>query len=810
VDRKLEAARFHRESDFRAQAGDYLRALIPAEAAHALLPDDLDLYTALARALIFHGRALYAGPGSEAHRVKEPWKDPKTAPRSLLRGAAMLADLMPRVLSADAPIKAAAAEQCDRAADELCDFIMFATLNQTDYADMAPEPSPDLTAAKSGLRQYLLAVDADQFVKVHDEESFDGYNRHLVGLLSDDEWMASGSSDEWTSDLLRLAEQWLKLRARYPNRNSAATTDVLAAMAIDWQFEHHRKISMYKPGASHRSRRWDLTAAGFERLEALARELLSGDDALLHQYGQLLHLSIAVTRDGDSSDRMNADVGQYIHAKEAELASPALKNRPDVRLLLYRLMSRADQLLDQTRSAGHWSIELMNFSLSRREIDPIVLYRGLGQGVYSRPQGAELDRRIAALQKILADVDSSNTVLLSGSKEKLDAYYKGLLASQLEIGQRAAGIALARPGLKNRPLIDVFDAEQGIQWVFSPIVDGRSVYAVGVAHTGSGAVSLKLQLLRMSLDGNTVEKLPGISIGDTLTRQRPETRSAMNPMFIMGSCLVNDCYCAATWRHGLLFIPINGSPVEVIDEHNGLPTNATRQIAALDGTIYAGLGMEGSEGYIVAVDPTKKSVNVLASSARRDKQSPLDDSGAFEVRGMVADPPRRRLIVAIQLNAPQTQLSGLWEYKPAARQWRQLLPMRLLQTGPVADSSSENHVRRLVALSDDRVLIVTDRGVYRYDLAHDRAQIIVQGKDHRISGWGDTVLIGDWLWGGGTGSRPWGRFNLKTGGSETFPSPRENPYPFVPSYFKPIGDGSQVLVGDDFGLWVLDPAATKN
>jgi hypothetical protein len=833
VNRKLEAARFERESNLRDQNGDFIRALTPAEAAHALSPDDTVLYAGLARALVFHGRALYAGPGPEAHRVKESWKDPMTAPASLVRGAQMLADLAPRILAAEPNTRTAGIDQCDRAADELCDFIMFATLNQKSYADMSPEPFKDLAMAKAALRRYLLARDADLFAQVRDAKSFDDYSKHLVGLLSDDEWICSSSSDEWTADLLELSERWLKLRRdKYPNRNSAAATEALETMSIDWQFEHHRKISIFRPGVNHRSRRWDPTAAGFGRLETLSNELRTGNDTILHQYGHLCHLATAVTRESDSTDRMAAEVEQFLKAKEAEISNPALKDRPDVRLLLYRLMQCADHTLDQTNWAGHYSVELMNFCLSRNEIEPEVLYRGMCAGSFGPPKAADVERRTAALEKFLTVLKAPDSVVLQSSREHLESYYGELLAELRQTYQHAPGVATVKPWQNSRELIDLFDAREGLQWVFNPIVDGRSIYAVGAAHDGPTLAPTQLRLLRFSLDGKAIDKMPPIAINDLITQQNPRIRSGHNPMFIMGACLADGCYCAATWRHGLLIFPTDGNAVEVIDEHSGLPTNSARAIASLDGKIYAGLGLEGSEGYIVACDRRTHAVDVLASGARKQKQSPFDDDETFEVPSLIADPPRKRLIVAVQRYEPQTQLNGLWEYKPATRQWRQLLPMRLLRPSRKPGSHLVTGIKRILPLSGDRILIVSNVGWYIFDLAHDRAEIIAQEsepggpemplpsdtpkfsgassealaavKGRRISAWGDSALIGDWFWDAGTYPRTWGRCNLKTGRGEDFPSPRENAYPFVPFYIRPIGDGSQMLVGDHLGLWILD------
>ena len=830
-DRAIEAARFARESELRHQNGDFIRALAPAEAAHALMPRDLVLSATLARALIFHGRLLYEGPGPQAHRVKERWPDPRVAPPTLLRGASLIADLAPQFFSSDGETRAAAAAQFDRATDELCDFLMSATLSESHYKDVVPIPSPDIAAAKASLRRYLLAQDDAMRSAIKDEASFNAYSKHLASFFSDDTWIASSSADEWTGDLVERSGRWLDLKRSYPGDFSADVSAALDAIAIDWQFEKHRKISIYRPVGVHRSRRWDPSPAGLGQLDSLVARLKHDPSGILREYGDLCSLSTTLCRDEDSPDEMRDEVSAYIAAKEQAIGHPALAKRPDIRLMLYRLMSYADQTLDRTPFAGQLSDGLMDFCLSRKDIDPVVIHRGLTKTKWGRPTGADAERWAAALRRILAVLDSPQCVVLYGEKEKLQQMYRRDLSLLGHTQEHAPGVATTQPGTRARNLVELFDAEDGLQFVFHPVPHDRAVYALGGYRAGQALHRMDLKLLRFSLDGNSRQELGTTWVDDYITKQGKPNRSGVIDSFAQSACIGEGRYCTALWRHGLFLFPLAGGDPEVVDERAGLPTNAVHLVAVLDGKVYAGLGIQGNEGYIVSYDLATHAVDVLASGIRKEKRSPFDDGETFEVRGLVADPPRHRLIVAVQRLEDSQQVNGVWEYKPATAAWRQLLPMRLIRPTPQHQNGMFTDIARIDAVPDDKLLIVANVGYYLYDLVVDRATVLFQRTEipqglpepvtelpryeretaasedalaaRHVSTWGESTLVGNWLWDNGSGSRPWGRCNLKTGAAEDFPTLRQNPYSFHPHYLRPIGDGSQMLAGDDFGLWIL-------
>ena len=244
-------------------------------------------------------------------------------------------------------------------------------------------------------------------------------------------------------------------------------------------------------------------------------------------------------------------------------------------------------------------------------------------------------------------------------------------------------------------------------------------------------------------------------------------------------------------------------------------------------TIYAGLGKLASESYLVSYDLAKRHLDVLASNARRDRRSPLDDGTAFSIRGLVADPPRHRLIVVVQRYEPKQAVNGIWEYKPANGQWKQLLPMTLRLPATGGDLG---YCLSVSAARNEQIDVMIASGYFQFDLRTDKAMSLFQrattndpvlpndtpviagvttgARNAILAHWppaiGAAAFDPPWVWAGGYGQHPWNRCNILTGQHEYFGTLRpEFAVNFQPRFLTPIGDESRILVGDYNGLWLL-------
>jgi hypothetical protein len=187
---------------------------------------------------------------------------------------------------------------------------------------------------------------------------------------------------------------------------------------------------------------------------------------------------------------------------------------------------------------------------------------------------------------------------------------------------------------------------EGIEHLIRPFMRDGSVWVIGV---GRNNVKAFIQLFRLPLVEGPTQRLARL---DYDPGYPPDIRAAIS----------QTCYWFATRDAGLLAFPRDGSPGFFVNSNNGLPTNHVDSVACCDGMIFAGLGQGG---YIVRYDPKTSRCDVLASSRRKDKHSPLDDCLAYEVPCMVADTARHRvLLYEYEING---RPSGIWQIDATGR-----------------------------------------------------------------------------------------------------------------------------------------------
>jgi hypothetical protein len=844
LDTSAEAARFGAEAELRIAHSDFLRATPAAEAAHALEASNLRYHALLAQALIDAAKMVdYGSPiGLLADEPAAPLPD--QVPAMANHGAQTLADVGAHYDSADAKTRASVDPILADATEQLCDYIDWAFVSRRQTTPL--QQPAEFVQIRTALRQYLLRADAREVGFVHDTATFQTYSVHFTQLLSDLQWMTAQSSDEWTADFAGLVNRWLAMYDHYADSSSAQVRDALQAVSIDWALERHRHVRVLDD--QQRLLRWDLTPLDVERLTATAKVLGSRPDETTKRYARLALLTIAVARAQSSPNDMYRLVNAYIEEIEGRLASPELKDRLDARRLEYHLAYLADALLEKTPYVRRCGNAILDFMLARHEF-----YRPFLEGISARryrpiQDPAEQAAAIEREKRIIALIDSPGFVNLSNKSiaDLRTTSLGNLRMLEHPRGVPAENVATTRPWTSKRTLVDVYDSLDGLEWLLSPVVQNGTVFAAGVDRVGANGPAT-LRLISIPLDGSPLRagrQLP-VTLHNIKSDPRKNIHVSNHVQVVSGTCIFEDLYCVGTQQEGIFVFPLDGSPPTVIDENHGLPTSSVRCVAGLDGVLYAGLG----GGYLVAYDLRSKQADVLAASRRQEKRSPLDDGAPFDVRGLVPDPLHHRILTVIFVQDPDSKLSGVWEFKPAAaagQQWRLLAPMLPRPRPKIASPTVtffSNPIMYVGPLSGPRFLIGLDfAGLYAFDTGGDRIECLYHTRIRdfgsaaaddmprypgetqpgeaallrRLIGNSLCAIDGEWLWDKNTTFRfgndnllNWGRTHLKTGQRQLFGSPRENNALFDVEVIQPLGDDS-VLVGDQLGLWVINMSPTKS
>src|SRR5262249_47796332 len=133
-------------------------------------------------------------------------------------------------------------------------------------------------------------------------------------------------------------------------------------------------------------------------------------------------------------------------------------------------------------------------------------------------------------------------------------------------------------------------------------------------------------------------------------------------LYLSSTCMADGQIYVGTRGHGVYAFDIKTKAARRVDHRAKLPSPSVDALAGLDGKVFAVL----DGGYLVAFGSDSDTCDVLASSRRKDKQSPFDDAGEpFKVRLMFADPDRHRILfIPAHIKSSSTMGHGIWEYNP--------------------------------------------------------------------------------------------------------------------------------------------------
>jgi hypothetical protein len=355
--------------------------------------------------------------------------------------------------------------------------------------------------------------------------------------------------------------------------------------------------------------------------------------------------------------------------------------------------------------------------------------------------------------------------------------------------------------------VDVEGAKDGIRSIVRPVVLGRVAYALGMDWDMS-AGQASFTLLKFDLDEHGAEqlgtfamdKLPpgqfgkgnGLVDGDINQVTVIERSTSEGSYFIRSACIADDSYYAATLGRGIIVFPLKEGVPRRIDESSGLPSDYVQCVCSYDGKIYAWLGQPRKAAYLVRLKTDGTGVEVIASSRRTIKKTPLDNVAPVICDFMTVDEARKRIVFRLTSNGSDDVL-GFWEVGLGNDAVRQLKRTHLVLAGYAP--------RRI---GEDQILTKDGFVAQIFDLKTNELKSLVRYEAQYSGHFLPIGLLGDKLWMG----LPFSSIDVKAQKVETFPDlrgPRKEGtrLQFQPGIvFQKVGDG-EFLLGDPAALWLI-------
>lgn len=275
---------------------------------------------------------------------------------------------------------------------------------------------------------------------------------------------------------------------------------------------------------------------------------------------------------------------------------------------------------------------------------------------------------------------------------------------------------------------------------------------------------------------------------------------------------------------GVFLFDRKSTLVEALHQTTSLPLAHPLSVGILNSTLYVGT----DDGYLISFDLESREGEVPIASSRKEKKSPFDDGPPVHISAIFPDSARERILFVAsvvdaegQLGMAVSEMGGIWEYRPGADTFKQLLSYR----------HRSNDVRWCKKVDDHAFVYCDIWGlVLKFDFASDTADIIYGGArggtgvfekqliqslgldqprpdvmpvEQRKGGGGAPFLArGDWLW----TAHPWGRISMRAYQWEESPSfrmPDGKMYTPWPSVGMIQVGANHILIADRLRLWLI-------
>lgn len=799
-ERKREAARFLREAEFFWAHKDPLRGLPAVESAFALAPDDPSLRVSVAYGLLLAANEVIdpggkRGVGSFVHKADADILDRSLA---LARGGA---EYLLETESLPASVRLTPNGKVHKmfAESQLHNYLVHHVDGLTE--GVSPDAKNTIEAIHD--RQHRLYDIRLQRIEagVHDKTSFEKYTEdftHAFFFLLN----SRRPAEKWvqTQQLLR---RWIAVARKYSSAGMEKGRGLFSHILMQYR---------YPPR---------LNEEQVAQLRKLWTEIGEQANPILAAYGRLGVLATEVSFEKLSDEQRRARVHAYRLFVQEQLEKDLFPSQR-VRLTLYLAAFDAIDQLRNRPGQGEELKELTEFMLNRKELAPTIA--GL-TAFHFHSQRTPEGYRYAydVLRRALRIVDGKEGRFLSYAttpallRHELDLRRRDYRSRQAEIAQAdptaAADLFVSLP--KAQTLIDVYANEDGLLWLYQPVVNAGIVNVAAVEMSGSPPRQFALLLRFTPGEGKWESRKVEVP-----SRGRPwieGRRFRMNSTYFgTAACVHQGRYYLGTRGLGIFVFPFDGGPVERITTADGLPSDFVQGLDCFEDKLYAYLGepdtLESKNAYFIAWDLRDRKCEVLASSRRKEKRSPFDDNNPLLCPFFRTDAKRKQILFAAHA---QHRLNGLWAFDVKTKKFQRLFILHNGDVGLMGPS---------VRIEGDLLRMPTPMGLFDYNLAKNDGHLLYDGKvrlevglirsavygvqrnpayrqwtDNSWNAKGPFALAGGWIW----AAKPFSRRALTGGPPELLAPLRSDAKFFQATEGLQKFDDDRLLVCDSFGLWLV-------
>jgi hypothetical protein len=599
------------------------------------------------------------------------------------------------------------------------------------------------------------------------------------------------NSVEYADTLTELARRWLKLAGHYPE--NALPVEAAAEFGKFLGRVSEKSLLPGKPDPQAR-----------EIALKLLEQAGHFSSALVQLYARHYKLRLLV-KAGRLTPEEAVGGHQTMLAEGKHLIDhPPVTPPNPFRAAMYHLLGDAIEYLylyPKGRSVVGELLDLCEFMLARGDVVEDVIRRAVG---YGSPQRDLNLRALHVIDRALEVTDSPTRRLFDGSLERFKehemkpARHKILTQLpdllKLELPWQSARLLASAGDLKATLLLRTV-AHEGHLYLFA-------------GGTDLAAKHWQLQLAQVSALGGPPRVLAKTVVKEEETPD--PTRSYafwINPeRFVTATVVAGNHLYAGTMTDGILGFPLTGGAPIRIGEKEGLPARHVQKLTLVGRTLVAAL--EG--GYLVTYGLESGRCETIASSRRSEKRSPFDDSSPFRVGELAADPPRQRVLFALDLSSDRDPRAGVWEFNLQSREFKRLLPTLAARwSAPTAKriylfQANLYQPNRLLAydLAEDQLLLL--QGPPPAEQPQLKPMGVPAALSVTFPGWTfypARLLHRGWIW----QAHPFGRRRPDGSSEELFPSLRDNSWTYgfsAVTALQTLNDG-ELLIGDYAGLYLV-------
>ena len=336
--------------------------------------------------------------------------------------------------------------------------------------------------------------------------------------------------------------------------------------------------------------------------------------------------------------------------------------------------------------------------------------------------------RFDLLQRAL-DLMNSDEVRIINTKYfrplplDLTAFRNTCYKLQAEIRNETPDVA---PALEPRweklsVVLDVYSNAMGVVALLRPVAHNGSIYVAGLCkeYKEGSPPRYTLRLLHLNPDRQGMPPSTAVEIPspDTVTAPNLRPDAYRLEMFAGFSFIHDGCYFLGSQNNGVYVMPLDGSRPEHITTADGLPSNRVRGMTGMGNRLYLCMG-DTEATYIVSWDLKARKCDILASTVRKEKLSPFDNTSHIICRVIRADPVRERIVLVITSFARTaiTEFNGIWAFEPENGRFKQLMAFRSY------DINNDGHIE------GNYLYLNSFSGTYVYDLAKNDQVLVYDGK----------------------------------------------------------------------------------